>query len=119
MQLTARLHRGDAFAMLKLRFISQSFLVLALLLGQHGSALHSLRHAFAEQAQQQKKHLPDGECEQCISYAQFSGTLNSAKLTFDFRSTFSGVFAAPALLFFSRQSPTAVARGPPSFQRSV
>ena len=100
--------------------LGQSLLVLALLLGQQGSALHSLRHALAEQTQQQqKKNSPAAECEQCISYAQFSGTLNSTPFTFDFRASFSETFVSPAFLFHSRHTLTAVARGPPIHQRSV
>lgn len=112
------------FLKLKLRFfnqslLGQSLLVLALLLGQQGSALHSLRHAFAEQTQNQKKHAPVGECEQCISYAQFFGSLSSARLTFDFSSTFTEAFVSPDFPFHSSLILPAIARGPPAFQRSV
>jgi len=106
--------------LLKQSLLGQSLLVLALLLGQQGSALHSLRHAFAEQTQQQqKKNSPAAECEHCISYAQFSGTLYSAKLSFDFASSFTETFSTPELLLLSTHTLTAVARGPPTFHRPV
>jgi hypothetical protein len=106
--------------LLKQSLLGQSLLVLALLLGQQGSALHSLRHAFAEQTQQQqKKNSPAAECEQCISYAQFSGTLYSAKLSFDFGSSFTETFSTPEFLLLSTHTLTAVARGPPTFHRPV
>jgi len=105
--------------MLNLNIISQAFLVLVLLLGVQGGATHSLRHAFAEHTQQQNKHTPAAECEQCISYAQYFGSLKSAELSFDFNTFFSKDFTATTFLFRSRHSLTAAARGPPIFQSSV
>ncbi len=99
--------------------LGQSLLVLALLLGQQGSALHSLGHAFAEQTQQQKKHSAAEQCELCPVYAQLSGSLNSAGFSFDFVSSFGDHVTTAEFRLHARHTLAALARGPPAFQQSV
>lgn len=106
--------------MLILRYLPSLFFALALLFAQQGSALHTLQHAFAEQTQQQHKQSPHTkDCEHCTSYLQLGSALNSSFLSFDLCTSLVQVFAQNYSVFFTRHTLTAIARGPPVFQRSV
>jgi hypothetical protein len=101
------------------RQIQLILFVLTLLFAQQGASLHTLRHVFAEQTQQQNKQLPHtDDCEQCFTYAQLGSALNNGFLSFDFRTSLAHVFVANHLNLISRFSLTARARGPPSLQSS-
>jgi hypothetical protein len=106
--------------MLKRRFFSTLFFALALLFAQQGSTLHALRHVLAEQAEQQKKQTPSThDCEQCISYAQIGGALNSSYLTFALHAALSHTLALHPFVFLTQYALSATARGPPSLQIPV
>lgn len=106
--------------MLTLRFIPPLLFAIALLFAQQGGALHTLRHVFAEQTQQQNKQAPHAkDCEQCTTYAQLASALDSESLSFGLHPSFSQTLAQHHFLFFTRHTLPAVARGPPVFQRSI
>ena len=107
--------------MLKRRFFSTLFFTLALLFAQQGSTLHALRHVIAEQAeQQQKKQTPSThDCEQCLSYAQIGGALNSSYLTFALHAALTHTLAPHQFIFLTQHALPATARGPPSLQIPV
>lgn len=104
--------------MLALRFIPPLIFALVLLFAQQGGALHTLRHVFAEQTQQQNKQVPHTkDCEQCTTYTQLASALHSGFLSFDLYSSPVHLIAQNYSLFFSRHTLPAIARGPPIFQR--
>lgn len=98
-----------------LHFFPSLFFVLVLLFAQQGSALHTLRHAFAEQTQQQDKQTPHSkDCEQCTAYAQLGSALNSGELSFELDTSLAQVFAQNYSSFITRHTLLASARGPPA-----
>lgn len=104
--------------MLALRFIPPLIFALVLLFAQQGGALHTLRHVFAEQTQQQNKPAPHSkDCEQCTTYTQLASALHSGFLSFDLRSSPLSLIAPHYSRFFTRHTLPAIARGPPIFQR--
>jgi hypothetical protein len=107
--------------MLKRRFFSNLFFAIAVLFAQQGGAMHALRHILAEQAQQQQKKQgsPTHECEQCISYAQIGGALNSSYLTLALLTALTHTLTQHQVVFHSLLPLTATARGPPSLQSPV
>lgn len=103
--------------MLTLRFIQTLFFALALLFAQQGGVLHALSHAFAEKTAQHNKQTPHSPaCEQCTSYAQLGGALNSGYLTFELHSSLVQTLAQYYFSFLTRHTLTAIARGPPLLQ---
>jgi len=106
--------------MLNLRFFLPVFLALALLFAQQGGALHTLRHAFAAQTQQQDKQTPHAnDCEQCTSYAQLGSGLNSGFFSIELHSSSMQTLAQALVLFCTQHTLAAIARGPPALQRSI
>jgi len=106
--------------MLTLRFVTALLFAITLLFAQQGGVLHALRHTLAEQTQQQNKKAPHSPyCEQCTSYAQLGGALNSTYLSFELHSSLVQTLAQHYFVFFTRHTLTAIARGPPVFQRSA
>ena len=106
--------------MLNSRFILPVFLALVLLFAQLGGALHALRHAFAEQTQQQDKQTPHAkDCEQCTSYAQLGSGLNSGFFSIELHSALIQTLTQALFLFYTRHTLAATARGPPVFPRSI
>jgi hypothetical protein len=106
--------------MLSLRFFQPLLFALALLFAQQGGALHALRHALAEQAQQQNKQAPHSPyCEECTSYAQLGGALDSAYLSFELHSSLIQTLAQHHIAFFTQSTIPAIARGPPANQRAT
>ena len=103
--------------MLNLRLVQSIVFAAALLLGQQGGALHALRHALAEQTQQQNKQAPaPPDCEQCISYAQLGSALNISFLSFDLCSELAQALAQHPFLLLTHHTLPTVARGPPALQ---
>ena len=95
-------------------------LALLLLLGQQGGAMHALRHAFAEQTQQQQKQTSHpNDCERCISYAQLGGAVNSSYLFPGLLTSLTQALAQLHFVCFTSHSIPATARGPPSNQRTT
>ena len=106
--------------MLNLRFFPPLLFALVVLFAQQGGALHALRHAFAEQTQQQDKQTPHSPyCEECTSYAQLGSALNSSFLSFELHSSLVQTLAQHYFVFFTQHIVPAIARGPPVFQRSA
>jgi hypothetical protein len=107
--------------MLQRRFYSSLFFALALLFAQQGSTLHALRHALAEQAEQQQKKQTSSshDCEQCFSYAQIGGALNSSYLTFALHAALTHTLAPHQFFFLTQHALAATARGPPSLQSKI
>lgn len=106
--------------MLSLRFFQPLFFALVLLFAQQGGALHALRHALAEQAQQQNKQAPHSPyCEECTTYAQLGSALNSSFLSFELHSSLIQTITQHHVVFFTQHTLTAIARGPPVFQRQA
>lgn len=111
---------GYTYIMLKLRFFPSLLFALVLLYAQQGGALHTLSHVFAEQTQQQNKKAPHThDCEQCTTYAQLGSALNSVFMSFDFCSSLAHAFTQHYLVLFTQHTITAIARGPPTLQRSI
>jgi len=105
--------------MLSFRFFSPLLFAIVLLFAQQGGVLHALRHAFAEQTQQQNKQTPHSkDCEQCTSYAQLGSALNSGYLSFELLSSLIQTLAQHHFFCFTQRTLLATARGPPVFQRS-
>lgn len=94
-------------------------LALLVVLGQQGGAMHALRHAFAEQTQQQKQTSHPGDCEQCISYAQLGSALNSSYLFPGLLTSLTQALVQLHFVFFTHHSIPATARGPPPNQRTT
>lgn len=106
--------------MLILRSLTSLLLALVLLFAQQGSTLHALSHVFAEQIQQQNKKAPHvHDCEQCTTYAQLGSALDSSFLSFDLRSSLVQSYAQNYSQLLTRHALSAIARGPPVFQRSA
>ena len=106
--------------MLTLRNFMLFIFALVVLFAQQGGAMHTLRHAFAEQTQQQDKQTPHSQyCEQCTSYAQLGSALNSGYLSFELHSSLVQTLAQHYYFFFTQHTLPAIARGPPVFQRSI
>jgi hypothetical protein len=106
--------------MLTLRFFSPLFFAIALLFAQQGGALHALRHTLAEQTQQKNKQPPHSPyCEQCASYAQLGGALNSGYLSFELHLATFQTLAQYHFVFFTQHTLPALARGPPLIQSLV
>lgn len=100
--------------MLNLRFFQPLLFALVLLFAQQGGALHALRHAFAEQTQQHNKQTPHSSyCEECTTYAQLGGALNSNFLSFELHSPSIQTLSQHHVFFFSQHAIPAIARGPP------
>jgi hypothetical protein len=98
-----------------MRIIPSTLFALFLLFGQQGGVIHALKHAFAEQTQQHKNSAPHAnDCEQCLSYAQLGGALNSDFLSFDFLSSAIQAYTYQPSTFFTRSAFPALARGPPT-----
>lgn len=98
-----------------LRFFPLLLFAFVLLFAQQGSALHTLRHAFAEQTQQQDKQAPHAkDCEQCTTYAQLGSALNSGDLSFELDTSLVQTFAQNYSTFITRHTLLASARGPPA-----
>jgi hypothetical protein len=103
-----------------LRFIPSLIFALVLLFAQQGSALHTLRHAFAEQTRQQNKQAPHAkDCEQCTTYAQLGSALGSGFLSFELHSALVQTLALHHFFFLTRHTLPAIARGPPVFPSAV
>lgn len=103
--------------MLSLRAFFPLLFAAVLLFAQQGGTLHTLRHAFAEQNQQQNKQAPHAkDCEQCTTYAQLGSALNSGLLSFDLFASLVQLFAQNYLIRFSQHTLPAIARGPPTLQ---
>lgn len=106
--------------MLNLRFILPLFFAFVLLLAQQGGVAHTLRHALAEQTQQQDKKTPhSNECEQCTSYTQLGNALNSSLFSFELLASLTQELAQHHVAVHTQQTLTATARGPPVFPRST
>ena len=106
--------------MLNLRYFQPLFFAIVMLFAQQGGALHALRHAFAEQTQQQDKQTPHSPyCEECTSYAHLGSALNSGYLSFELLSSLIQTLAQHHLFFFTQHTLTATARGPPRIQRAA
>lgn len=88
-----------------------------LLFAQQGSFAHALRHVMAEQKQQDKRAPHSNTCDQCASYAQLGGALNSACHTFKAISVSSASVQQFVVACISTQVLAASARGPPAYQR--
>lgn len=99
--------------------LSRLFLPLlfafTLLLAQQGSFAHALRHVMADQQQQDKQAPHSNACDQCASYAQLGGALNSACHTFKAISDSSASVQQFIVAFNSTHVLAASARGPPVF----
>lgn len=97
-----------------LRFTQPLLLALALLFAQQGSMLHTLSHSFAEKTQQQNKQTPHSPaCEQCTSYAQLGGALNSSHFSVELHVTLTQYFAPLKYNSTSHYALPGIARGPP------
>lgn len=106
--------------MLNLRLFPSLFFALVLLFAQQGGALHTLRHVFAEQTQQQNKQIPHThDCEQCTTYAQLGSALDSGVLSFDLSASLGQGYAQNYFVLITRHTLPATARGPPTLQRSI
>ena len=106
--------------MFNFRLIPSLLFALVLLFAQQGGVLHTLRHSFAEQVQKQNKQVPHAhDCEECTAYAQLGSALNSGILAFDFYASLPLNFTAKLQSLLTRHSLPAIARGPPSIQRSA
>jgi hypothetical protein len=106
--------------MLNLRIVQSLVFAVALLLGQQGGAMHALRHALAEQAQQRDKQTSaPHDCEQCLSYAQLGSALNVGFLSFDLCDQLVQAITQHQFFFLNRHTLPALARGPPSLQSPV
>lgn len=106
--------------MLTLRLFPSLFFALVLLFAQQGGALHTLRHIFAEQTQQQNKQIPHTQdCEQCTTFAQLGSALDSGFLSFDLLSSLIQAVAQDYLVRFTQPPLPAIARGPPTLPRSI
>jgi hypothetical protein len=100
---------------LTLRTVVPLLFAAVLLFAQQGSALHGLRHAFAEQTQQQDKQAPHAnDCEQCTSYSQLGSAINNGDISFKLHASPAGIFAQNYAAFITRHTLPATARGPPS-----
>ena len=103
-----------------LRFFRPLLFAFVLLFAQQGSALHTLRHAFAEQTQQQDKQAPHAkDCEQCTTYAQLGSALNSGYFSFALHASLLQTLAQQRYTFYTRHSLPGIARGPPHRQISA
>lgn len=106
--------------MLNFRFILPVFLAFVLLLAQQGGVVHALRHALAEQSQQQDKQTPHSNaCEQCTSYSQLGSALNSSLFSFDLLALLTQKLAQHHFAVHTQHTLTATARDPPVYQRST
>jgi hypothetical protein len=98
-----------------MRILSSTLLALFLLFGQQVAAIHALKHVTEEQSAKQKKSPSHAyDCDECLSYAQLGGGINSDALSFDFLDSSTQTYAFPLLTFFTRQALPALARGPPA-----
>ena len=104
----------------RLNFFPPLFFAFVLIFAQHGGVMHALGHIFTEQAQNQGKQSPyTHDCEECSSFAQLGGALNSGYISFELHAWLLQTLA-PQYFFFSIQhSLPASARGPPLFQQSI
>lgn len=98
-------------------FLSRLFAPLlfafTLLLAQQGGITHVLRHTLAEKNQQDNKAHHSQTCDQCASYAQLGGALNSTIHTFAILSTSNTAVQQCTVAFTNTQVLAASARGPP------
>ncbi len=92
-------------------------LALTLLFAQQGGISHALRHILAEQKQQDKQAPHSNTCDQCASYAQLGGALNSTLHTFALATISSSALPQRSVSFNSIHVIAATARGPPLLQR--
>ena len=90
---------------------------LSLLFAQQGGISHALRHILAEQKQQDKHAPHSNTCDQCASYAQLGGALNSTIHTFALTIISSSALPQRSVTFNSFHVIAATARGPPLLQR--
>ena len=102
-------------------FSSRLFLPLlfafTLLFAQQGGISHALRHVLAEQKQQDKQAPHPTTCDQCASYAQLGGALNSAFHSFAVTTLSSTTVQQRTVIFNSIHVIAATARGPPALHK--
>ena len=102
--------------MYSFRLLLPLLFVFSLLFAQQGGITHALRHTMAEQSKQDKQSPHTPACDQCASYAQLGGALNSAIHTFAIISSSNTAVQQCTVAFTTTQPVAASARGPPALQ---
>ncbi len=98
---------------------SPLLLAFVLLFAQQSGAVHTLRHALGDLAQQQEdKQAPHSStCEQCAAYAQLGSALNVGTHDLTLLPVSDETVQHRAISFRSVRTLPAVARGPPQLQK--
>lgn len=102
------------------RAIFPLLLTFLLLFAQQSGYVHVLSHAFAEQGQQQDKHVPHSSaCGYCAAYTQFGGVVGSTPPPFVTPLMPSETVRFSTVALYSDQPLLAIARGPPGLLQEI
>ncbi|MEQ1743075.1 MAG: DUF2946 family protein [Candidatus Nitrotoga sp.] len=102
------------------RVLFPLLLTLLLVFAQQSGAAHALRHALAEQDQQQGKHATHSStCGYCAAYTQLGGALGSASHSFVVTDIPSETIRFITISLRCTSPLTAIARGPPVLLQEI